>query len=1160
MADNSETLTRPLLGDTSKLRATTKDGVRTCSVGGLLVMLAYLASAAYYFYVRINFTLDVGWMWYAYSFLVLELMGCASIIAYASILTRRVTKRKSDESEIIRNDYVLRVMVPCYKEDLEIIRHTVMAAIEAELPANCTKHVYLCDDGRDPEKMTWCEEVNRRWNEGTLHYCRRPKSKGELNGKACNLNYTLRKIYGSSAARDGRVASHGRQPSEYSNDMLDGNGTAVEAIAVFDADMVCKPKFFMKTLPILDTCDMVLTPQWFYNVPMMADIFNHSNLHLWEYMLPAMDGWGCLSCTGTNFVIRAEAMVGAGYFPEYTVTEDYALSLELGRHGYNTRYLNEYLAEGEAPEEIPNIFKQRHRWCTGHIQVFFGKRNPLFYSHLPLRMRFMYSMGAYSYACAAFLTPMFLLAPVVAIWFGVFPIDLNVRYPLAFTIYYGMTLVTVYYSRSLKHLIFLWFASNANLVLWYTYQRAIINVLISFVSCGANKIKFEVTDKAGPSLRNGTLTSSLSTGSLAATESIKVETDPGSRRRVMSCGSLADFGDNQGSDDSADFPSESDDEGRKQHISIPIASPVQVEKVPLLPVSEKAPRHCCACVSSLYTFIANLWVPIVTLLLCLGSIAAGLWLGLENHHTYHIQMVSIIWCGYNAIAPFLVLYYAFFQFRGLKTVCCSMAAFSILLLAAVLCSLHFYYRDVYNYKEVINMSLMFYEAQRSGSLPSTNRINWRGDSALHDVTPNNQSLVGGYYDAGDTVKFGFPAAVSMSFLAWGLIEFKDSFRNAGQEEYLKDTLKWGTDFFLKAHYDDNKFIAQVGDADVEHGFWERPEDYLRDKRRVGFEVNEEKSGSDIVGSTAAALAASSMVFRDSHPKYSNKLLKHAKQLYDFGNKFRGLYSDSVPQAKEYYESTSYEDDLAWAALWIYEATSDDSYLGYAEDHIKNLYEEFKNDPLSTTDWDNLLNPVMLMLASIKVGQEEHQKYEDYVDKLLWKWMDDFTYTPKKLAYPATDWGVLRETANTAFIAMLHAKNLKRNQAEAAKFGGYECWAMFQIRYMLGEGGQSYVVGFGNNPPTHAHHQGASCPVSGPCGWSYFSDSDPNPNVIYGALVGGPDRHDHFDDTRSDYKHTEVTLDYNAGFTGALAGVVDMDGFGKCYWGGGIFKFFKSIDL
>lgn len=121
--------------------------------------------------------------------------------------------------------------------------------------------------------------------------------------------------------------------------------------------------------------------------------------------------------------------------------------------------------------------------------------------------------------------------------------------------------------------------------------------------------------------------------------------------------------------------------------------------------------------------------------------------------------------------------------------------------------------------------------------------------------------------------------------------------------------------------------------------------------------------------------------------------------------------------------------------------------------------------------------------------------------------------------------------------------------------------MFQLRYMLGDAGRSYVVGFGRNPPTHAHHQAASCPDRPePCTWAALNSPSSNPHVIHGGLVGGPDTLDHFDDNRINYKQTEVALDYNAGFTGALAGVVHMGTFGKCYWGGGVFKMFRAVQL
>lgn len=58
--------------------------------------------------------------------------------------------------------------------------------------------------------------------------------------------------------------------------------------------------------------------------------------------------------------------------------------------------------------------------------------------------------------------------------------------------------------------------------------------------------------------------------------------------------------------------------------------------------------------------------------------------------------------------------------------------------------------------------------------------------------------------------------------------------------------------------------------------------------------------------------------------------------------------------------------------------------------------------------------------------------------------------------------------------------------------------------MLGDAGFSFVVGQGSNPPTHAQNQAASCNAS-PTQCSAVSSQlspNPNPNVLYGALVEG----------------------------------------------------------
>lgn len=50
------------------------------------------------------------------------------------------------------------------------------------------------------------------------------------------------------------------------------------------------------------------------------------------------------------------------------------------------------------------------------------------------------------------------------------------------------------------------------------------------------------------------------------------------------------------------------------------------------------------------------------------------------------------------------------------------------------------------YDHLIRISLLFYEAQRSGVLPPTNRIAYRGNSFLDDGQDNGLDLSGGYFD------------------------------------------------------------------------------------------------------------------------------------------------------------------------------------------------------------------------------------------------------------------------------------------------------------------------------------------------------------------------------------------------------------------------------
>lgn len=91
---------------------------------------------------------------------------------------------------------------------------------------------------------------------------------------------------------------------------------------------------------------------------------------------------------------------------------------------------------------------------------------------------------------------------------------------------------------------------------------------------------------------------------------------------------------------------------------------------------------------------------------------------------------------------------------------------------------------------------------------------------------------------------------------------------------------------------------------------------------------------------------------------------------------------------------------------------------------------------------------------------------------------------------------------------------------------YASYAASQLNYALGSNPMScpYVVGSSPNSPQNPHSALSS-------GGSDINNIDTDPPqeayVLYGAVVGGPDRHDRFYDIRSDWPQTEPALDLNA---------------------------------
>ena len=207
---------------------------------------------------------------------------------------------------------------------------------------------------------------------------------------------------------------------------------------------------------------------------------------------------------------------------------------------------------------------------------------------------------------------------------------------------------------------------------------------------------------------------------------------------------------------------------------------------------------------------------------------------------------------------------------------------------------------------------------------------------------------------------------------------------------------------------EREFYGQVGNGQEDHSSWSRPEDWT--KARPAWKVTPQNPGSELVGETAAALAAASLVFRLSDGNYANTLLEHARQLYNFANENRGKYSDSIPNAAEFYNSWSgYGDELAWAAAWLLRATGEQRYQLDVEKHFQEFGLNRRPDEFA---WDNKAAGAQILMAKITGQTTYRQQAEAFCNYIV----RQAPKTPKGLVF-LSQWGALRHASNVAFVCL-----------------------------------------------------------------------------------------------------------------------------------------------
>ena len=451
----------------------------------------------------------------------------------------------------------------------------------------------------------------------------------------------------------------------------------------------------------------------------------------------------------------------------------------------------------------------------------------------------------------------------------------------------------------------------------------------------------------------------------------------------------------------------------------------------------------------------------------------------------------------------------------------------------------------YNYGDALAKSLLFYQLQESGKLSdeTLSRTNWRADSGLKDGSDFNLDLTGGWYDAGDNVKFNLPMAYSSMVLGWSYLNNPEAYQKSGQAKWMLHDIKWANDYFVKCNPDSSTYFYQVGDGGKDHGFWGAPELVETKMDRPAFKVDDTAAGggSCVTGEAAASLAVASLVLKDTDPSRSATYLAHAKTLYGMAD--RAKSDKGYTAASGFYTSYSgFYDELALAGCWLYKATGDKTYLINAEKYAENFGTEFQGgDEMAyswTMSWDDTHMGACLLLAELTGKDKYYTPIENSIDCYNGKkpGSNPVTITPGGLSF-LSEWGSVRYACNQAFIDTIY---LGLDKADSEHIAGANSYIERTINYVLGSNGQNFMVGYNAQSPKNPHHRAAhGC-------WSNNLNAAPenSRHTLVGAIVGGPgSANDSYKDVRSDYQANEVACDYNAGFTGACAYLYEKNGFG-----------------
>ena len=424
-----------------------------------------------------------------------------------------------------------------------------------------------------------------------------------------------------------------------------------------------------------------------------------------------------------------------------------------------------------------------------------------------------------------------------------------------------------------------------------------------------------------------------------------------------------------------------------------------------------------------------------------------------------------------------------------------------------------------NYAKLLQYSLYFYDANYCGiGAGEKSHIAWRDDCHTENIAN------GGFHDAGDGIICGLTEGFTASTLGWLYYEYKDEFQKTGTYAHLKDITNEFAQFFkncttLDADGNVTNFIYEIGDDGIDHGKWRAPE--LMPQRGSNEYYSTTNGASNVAAQYAAALAQNYINFGNEED------LNYAKALYAFAAKYRTMtYEQST------YTDKSVEDDIAWAAGWLYLATNEQPYL-----------DANSKDTSTTNDWVNDYYYGGVWLGAAIINAEITGNWDKPVN-----YIQSVVNSNQNKFYVMNSWGSARHNTLMQTCAMIATKHKEDSGADFSE------WCKGQMDMILGKNNANVclVVGYNDVSATSPHHRAASGLYVGD-GWEEWGSwngdyaSVPTSHTLYGALCGGPTSEDFSTFRKLDAKDAtsnEVALDYQVGLVGAAVGLYNAYGTGS----------------